>query len=63
MLENILQYFKTGIVPIDMDETQEIYTFMEAGNERKRQGGKPVKMDDVRKKAEKEANKILNQKR
>jgi hypothetical protein len=63
LLENILLYFKTDISPIDMTETLEIYTFMEAVNESKRQGGKPVRMSDVYNKAEKEANKILSRKR
>jgi hypothetical protein len=63
LLENILYYFKTSKAPVDMDETLEIYTFMEAVNESKRQGGKPVRTDDVYKKAEKEANKLLNRKR
>lgn len=63
LLENILHYFKTGETPVGIDETLEIYTFMEAVNESKYRGGKPVLMSGVYKKAEKEANKILNQKR
>lgn len=59
LLENILIYFKTGTAPVEIDETLEIYTFMEATNTSKRQGGKPVKMKDVYAKAEKEAKKIL----
>lgn len=59
MLENILIYFETGEVPIEIDETLEIYTFMEATNESKRKGGSPVKMTEVYTKANKEANAIL----
>lgn len=59
LLENILIFFKTEVSPVEMSETLEIYTFMEATNESKRQGGKPVKMKDVYAKAEKEAKKIL----
>jgi hypothetical protein len=43
----ICKFFKTGKAPVSMDETLEIYTFMEAADESKRQGGKPVLMADV----------------
>lgn len=55
LLENILSFFKSGISPVDKDETIEIYTFMEAANESARQGGKPVKTKDVYNKALKKA--------
>jgi hypothetical protein len=47
----ICKFFKTGKPPVSMAETLEIYTFMEAADESKRQGGKPVSMEDVFKKA------------
>lgn len=59
LLENILAYFRTGVAPVEMAETEEIYTFMEAVNESKRHDGALVKMQDVYAKAQKEAAKIL----
>jgi predicted dehydrogenase len=51
LVVEIARFFKTGKPPVDMDETIEIYTFMEAADESKRQGGCPVKMDAVLQKA------------
>ncbi|MCY2987770.1 MAG: Gfo/Idh/MocA family oxidoreductase [Planctomycetota bacterium] len=48
----ICQFFKTGKPPVSMEETLEIYTFMEAADESKRQAGKPVSMADVLQKAQ-----------
>ncbi len=47
----ICKFFKTGKPPVAMEETLEIYTFMEAADESKRQGGKPVSMENVLEKA------------
>ncbi len=55
LLETILTFFKTRVSPVDKVETLEIYTFMEAANESKRQGGKPVTIKSVYDKATKEA--------
>jgi len=49
----ICKFFKTGKPPVSMEDTLEIYTFMEAADESKRQGGKPVSMEEVFKKAQK----------
>lgn len=51
LLETILTFFKTKVSPIDKAETLEIYTFMEAANESKRQGGKPISMKQIYEKA------------
>jgi predicted dehydrogenase len=51
----ICEFFKTGKPPIDKDETIELFAFMEAADESKRQGGAAVSVADVLKKAEKEA--------
>lgn len=59
LLENILHFFKTRELPVEIDETLDVYIFMEAVNESKRQGGKPVLMKDVYDKAAKEAKKLL----
>lgn len=55
LLEAILTFFKTRIAPVDKVETMEIYTFMEAANESKRQGGKPIRLKAVYEKANQEA--------
>jgi WD40 repeat protein len=55
MLVEIVKFFQTKKVPIDEAETLDIYAFMEAADESKRQGGKPVKIADVMKKARLEA--------
>lgn len=52
LVVEICKFFKTGKPPVSMEETLEIYTFMEAADESKRQGGKPVSMDEVFKKAQ-----------
>jgi len=52
MVIEICKFFKTGKPPVSMEETLEIYTFMEAADESKRQGGKPVSMAEVFQKAQ-----------
>ena len=49
------RFFKTGKSPILADETIEIFTFMEAADESKRQGGAPVSLASVLAKAKTEA--------
>ncbi|QDU27977.1 Oxidoreductase family, NAD-binding Rossmann fold [Anatilimnocola aggregata] len=51
----IVKFFRGGPAPISAEETIQIYAFMEAADESKRQGGKPVSIDAVMKKAEVEA--------
>ncbi len=55
LVVEIVKFFKDGEVPVAADETLEIYAFMEAADESKRQGGKEVAIDDVLAKARKEA--------
>ena len=50
LLVQIINFFRTGQAPVSPEETLEIYAFMEAADESKRQGGKPVKISDVMKK-------------
>lgn len=50
LVREIVQFFKSGKVPVSPAETIEIYAFMEAADESKRQGGKPVKLESVMKK-------------
>lgn len=47
----IMKFFQTGIAPVKPDETIEIFAFMEAADESKRQGGAPVKVKDIIKQA------------
>ncbi|MCW3105688.1 MAG: oxidoreductase protein [Segetibacter sp.] len=47
LLDQIIAFFKSGIPPVSAKETLEIYTFMEAADESKRNGGKAVLLKDV----------------
>lgn len=49
-LREVVKFFQTGVAPVPPEETLEIYAFMEAADESKRQGGCPVKLSDVIKK-------------
>ncbi len=53
LLEDIIEYFETGKIPVSPEETTEIFAFMEAADESKRQGGKAVRLADVLAKAKK----------
>ena len=53
LLVDIVKYFKTCEVPVTAEETIEIFTFMEAADESKRQGGKNVTLESVLAKAKK----------
>ncbi|NOY43502.1 MAG: Gfo/Idh/MocA family oxidoreductase [Planctomycetes bacterium] len=57
LVVEIIKFFGTGKPPVSAEETLEIYTFMEAADESKRQGGKAVSMSEVLEKAKKEAAK------
>lgn len=60
--EQVAHFFKTGTPPVSAEETIELMAFMEAADESKRQGGKPVKIADVMAKAREEAAKNLEAK-
>jgi hypothetical protein len=47
LLAEIVTFFKTGKPPVSVQQTLEIYAFMEAADESKRQGGVPVSLDSV----------------
>ena len=51
LIRQIMGFFKTGISPVPEQETLEIFAFMEAADESKRQQGKPVKLKTVLKEA------------
>ena len=47
MVADIVKFFKTGKPPVSARETLEIYAFMAAADQSKRQGGKAVPMPDI----------------
>lgn len=51
LLVPVVEFFRTLKSPVDMEETLEIYTFMEAADESKRLGGVPVTLASVLAKA------------
>lgn len=53
LVAEIMRFFQTGVAPVKPDETIEIFAFMEAADESKRQGGAPVKLKDIIKRARK----------
>ena len=60
LVEEIARFFATREVPIAPTETVNIYAFMEAADESKRQGGVPVKITDVIETASAEATKKVD---
>lgn len=61
LVVEICKFFKTGVAPVPQEETIELFAFMEAADESKRQGGKPVSIESVIEQA-KEFNKKRNAK-
>lgn len=51
LVVEIVKFFKTGVNPIDPQETLELYAFMEAADESKRRGGAPVSIAETLEKA------------
>lgn len=47
LAREILKFFQTRVSPVSLDETLEIFAFMEAADESKRRGGAPVKLSEV----------------
>ncbi len=47
LIVEIVRFFKTGKPPVTAEQTLEIFAFMEAADESKRQGGSPVTLDSV----------------
>jgi len=58
LLVRILQFFKTGVVPVKSEETLEIFAFMQAADVSKKKGGVPVEVAKVMADALKAAKKI-----
>ena len=59
LVVRIVKFFRSGKPPVTADETLEIYAFMEAADESKRQGGKSVTLESVLDKARVAAKKKL----
>jgi hypothetical protein len=55
LVVEIVRFFRSGKPPVTAEETLEIYAFMEAADESKRQGGKPVTLESVLARARTEA--------
>jgi predicted dehydrogenase len=47
LVREIITFFNTGRAPVSPEETLEIFAFMEAADESKRQGGRPVKIAEM----------------
>ena len=47
LVVEIGKFFETGKPPVTAEETIEMFAFMEAADESKRQGGKPVTLASV----------------
>jgi hypothetical protein len=52
LVVEICKFFESGEPPVTAEETLEIYAFMEAADESKRQGGKPVTLASVLERAD-----------
>jgi len=55
LVVQIVKFFKTGVPPVSAEETTELFAFMEAADESKRQGGAAVTIESVMAKARKQA--------
>jgi hypothetical protein len=55
LVAEIVKFFKTRKAPVSAEETIELFAFMEAADESKRQGGAPVKLEAVLAKAREQA--------
>ena len=51
LVAEIVKFFQRRVAPVSAEETLDIFAFMEAADESKRQGGAPVKIYDVVSKA------------
>jgi predicted dehydrogenase len=58
LLVQIIDFFRTGVIPVREEETLQILAFMEAADLSKVSGGVPVEMELVMKKAVEEASKM-----
>lgn len=59
LVVQIVRFFRTRVAPVSEQETLEIYAFMSAADESKKQNGVPVTLKSVMQTARAEATKIL----
>jgi predicted dehydrogenase len=59
LIVEIARFFKTGVVPIAPEQTIEILAFMDAADESKKEGGKPVTIASVMEKAKAKAETLV----
>ena len=59
LLDQILEFFQTKVIPIDPEETIEIFTFIEASHQSKMLNGLPVSMEAVLEKGKMDAERVL----
>src|SRR5690606_26431658 len=59
LVVEIVKFFRGGETPVSPDETIEIFAFMSAADESKRQGGKPVRVKPLIEKAQSDARERL----
>jgi predicted dehydrogenase len=60
LVQEICKFFRTGRPPVTAEQTIEIFAFMEAADESKRQGGAPVALESVLTRARAEAARRLD---
>jgi hypothetical protein len=51
LVAEIMKFFQTGVVPVKPEETLEIFAFMQAADDSKRQGGAAVSISQTLKQA------------
>ena len=51
LVVEIMKFFRSGVAPVKPEETLEMFAFMEAADESKKQGGAPIKIADIMKRA------------
>ena len=59
LLDEILKFFETGVLPVSKEETLELFTFMKASNMSLEAGGKPISMEKAWKAGLKDSRKLL----
>ncbi len=59
LLDEIIKYFQTGVLPVQPEETLEILAFMEAADLSNKKGGVPVSISSIMGKARKESKKKM----
>jgi hypothetical protein len=44
MLREVVKFFQTGVSPVPIEETMEIFAFMDAAQRSKEAGGRPMRL-------------------